>query len=201
MTQDLGPIAVRRKSGAEPFHHNGWPLDFDVLSFWQWSASDLLSNATRGILAEYLVALALGDVEGARAEWDPFDATTESGVRVEVKSSAYLQSWHQSSLSRITFSTRPTFAWEAETNALTEERKRQADVYVFCLLDHKEQATVDPLNLLQWTYLVISTERLNAELGEQKSVGLNRLRQIGAEEVDYASLANAVDRAANSSAV
>ncbi len=155
----------------------------------------------RGILAEYLVARALGDTEAARAEWDPFDATTEDGIRVEVKSSAYLQSWHQNRLSRISFSTRPTFAWEAETNLLAEERKRQADVYVFCLLDHKEQATVDPLDLAQWTFYVISTERLNAALGEQKSVGLSGLRQIGAEEANYTNLAVAVQQAVNETAV
>jgi hypothetical protein len=201
MSQDLGPITVSRKSGAEPFHHDSQPFGLNVLSFWQWSASDLLSNATRGILAEYLVARALGDTEGARAEWDPFDATTESGIRVEVKSSAYLQSWHQNKLSRITFSTRPTFAWEADTSTLAEERKRQADVYVFCLLNHKEQATVDPLDLAQWTFFVISTERLNAKLGEQKSIGLNGLRLIGVEETDYSNLASAVDQAVIQSAV
>lgn len=196
MSQDLGPIPVTRKSGEEPIHHDREPLGFDVLSFWTWSASDLLSNATRGILAEYLVARALGDAKGARAEWDAFDAVTERGIRVEVKSSAYLQSWHQNKLSRINFSTRPTLAWEAETNTLAIERKRQADVYVFCLLDHKVQATVDPLDVAQWTFFVISTERLNAELGEQRSVGLTRLRQIGAEEASYGGLADAVDRAA-----
>ncbi len=85
-------------------------LEFDLLSFWQWSASDLLSNATRGVLAEYLVARALSDRASVRVEWDAFDAVTENGVRVEVKSSAYLQSWRQAKLSRITFSTRPTLA-------------------------------------------------------------------------------------------
>ena len=118
-----------------------------------------------------------------------------------MKSSAYLQSWHQNRLSRITFSTRPAFAWEADTNALADERKRQADVYVFCLLDHQDQATVDPLDLAQWTFFVISTERLSAEIGEQKSVGLNSLRQMGVEETNYSNLAAAIHRAVSESAV
>ena len=201
MSQDLGPISVSPKARTEPFHHNGQPLGFDVLSFWRWSASDLLSNAMRGIVAEYLVARALGDTKVARAEWDPFDATTKDGIRVEVKPSSYLQSWHQNRLSRISFSTRPTFAWEAETNSLAEERKRQADPYVFFLLDHKEQATVDPLDLAPWTFFVISTERLNVELDNQKSVGLNALRYIGAEEVRNSELAAAVHRAVSPEAV
>ena len=196
MSQHLGPITASRKSGAEPFHRNGQALDLDVLSFWQWSASDLLSNATRGILAEYLVTHALGDSYGVRAEWDPFDVTTESGIQIEVKSSAYIQSWHQEKLSRISFDVRPTLRWDADTNLLADERKRQADVYVFCLLDHKDQETIDPLDLNQWRFFVISTVRLNAELGEQQSIGLNGLQELGAEEAAYGDLAHAVDRAA-----
>jgi hypothetical protein len=66
-------------------------LDFDLLSFWQWSASDLLSNATRGTVAEYLVARALdADPEGIRDEWAAYDLKTKDGVKVEVKSAAYL---------------------------------------------------------------------------------------------------------------
>lgn len=163
-----------------------------MLSYWQWSASDLLSNATRGVLAEYLVARALGASEAVRAEWDSFDIMTENGIRVEVKSSAYLQSWNQKQLSRIVFSTRPTHAWDAETNTLSEERKRQADVYVFCLLHHNDKATVDPLDLSQWSFFVISTEQLNASIGDQKSIGLRALKKIGAKEVDYNGIAAAV---------
>jgi hypothetical protein len=195
MKKELGPISVNRKSGNEKFHRDGKSLGFDLLGFWQWATSDLLSNATRGILAEYIVAHAVGDSDTARTEWNPFDAIAENRVRIEVKSAAYIQSWHQDKYSRITFSTRPTLAWDSRTNLLTTERKRQSDVYVFCLLDHKDQSTVDPLNLSQWRFFVVSTEKLNAELGEQKSLGLNRLLQIKAEETEYNQLAKAVARA------
>ena len=50
--------------------------------------------------------------------------------------------------------------------------------------------------LVQWTFFVISTECLNEKIGEQKSIRLNVLRRIGAEEVDYNSLAASIDRAA-----
>ena len=197
MSQHLGPITASRKSGAEPFHRNGQALDLDVLSFWQWSASDLLSNATRGILAEYLVSHALGDSKGVRAEWDPFDVSTESGIQIEVKSSAYIQSWYQEKLSRISFGVRPTLGWDAATSMREDERRRQADVYVFCLLDHKDQETIDPLNVEQWRFFVIPTVRLDAELGEQQSIGLNGLQKIGVEEADYSDLSDAVGRAVN----
>ena len=60
MNQPLGPLPVLRKSGAEPFHASGNNLGFDMQMFWQWAVSDLVSNTARGVLAEFLVARALG---------------------------------------------------------------------------------------------------------------------------------------------
>jgi len=56
----LGRLAVVRRSGNEQFHSGKKSLPFNVLDFWRWSASDLISNTTRGILAEYIVARACG---------------------------------------------------------------------------------------------------------------------------------------------
>jgi hypothetical protein len=61
-------ILVSRKTGGERFRCGSEPLPFDLLSFWQWSASDLTSNALRGRVAEFLVAQALGVADGVRAE-------------------------------------------------------------------------------------------------------------------------------------
>lgn len=44
-------LEVIRRSGTEKFRTGADELDFDLLSFWQWSCSDLLSNATRGVVA------------------------------------------------------------------------------------------------------------------------------------------------------
>lgn len=59
---------------------------------------------------------------------------------------------------------------------------------------------MNPLDLAQWRFFVISTERLSAELGAQKSVGLGRLRQIGTEETSYSGLAAAIEEVACPSA-
>jgi hypothetical protein len=85
------------KTGEEVFHRSGAPLQFLVVDFWRWSASDLISNALRGRVAEYLVAQALGVSEGVRSEWDSFDLQSRDGIRVEVKSAAYVQTWKQRS--------------------------------------------------------------------------------------------------------
>jgi len=79
-------IKVIRKTGKEKFKLNGKPLNYDLLSFWQWSSSDLISNAMRGILAEYIVATAVGKTDKIRTEWDAFDIETDEGIKIEVKS-------------------------------------------------------------------------------------------------------------------
>ena len=62
--------------------------------FWRWAMSDLLSNGTRGVFAEYIVGKLLGaDFSSPRLEWDAYDLLYE-GHRIEVKSSSYIQTWH-----------------------------------------------------------------------------------------------------------
>jgi len=77
----------------------------------------VVSNATRGVLAEYLVAGALGVADGCiREEWAAYDLEARDGTRVDVKSAAYLQSWHQERLSQISFPVPKTRGWDRDTN-------------------------------------------------------------------------------------
>lgn len=155
---EFGRLQAPRCTGAESFHGDGRPFGFDLADFWAWSVSDLVSNATRGVLAEYLVARALGlSTSGVRSEWAAYDLETASGIKIEVKSAAYLQAWHQRQLSTIIFSTAATRAWDPETDIYAVEVIRQADVYVFALLAHSEKATLDPLNVAQWQFFVLPT--------------------------------------------
>src|SRR5688572_11613935 len=116
MLEGLGPLTTVRKTGEEHFVSDGRPLNFKLLQFWQWMGSDLVGNTFRGAVAEYLVAQALGLAGAVRAEWGAFDLRTADGVKIEVKSCAYLQSWWQRAPSAISFSIRPTRAWDPETN-------------------------------------------------------------------------------------
>ena len=193
MGHDLGPVEVTMKAGQEPFHVSGRSAGFDLLSFWQWSSSDLLSNQLRGVLAEYLVGRALGLHSKPRMPWDPYDFQTRSGIRVEVKSGAYLQSWFQRRLTDVYFSVAPSTAWDRETDTWGTERKRQADVYVLALLQHQDKATVDPLNLDQWCFYVVRTSTLSGKIGDRKSLSLKQAKQLAEREVAYAELAAAVE--------
>ena len=190
-------LEVKRKTGDELFHENGKPLNTDLLSFWQWSASDLVGNAMRGIFAEYIVASALGVTEGNRTEWDAYDIETAEGIKVEVKSGAYIQSWAQKKLSNIQFGIRPTLGWDSKNNEYTTVVERQSDVYVFCVLNHKDQETIDPLNVSQWLFYVMATKSLNQSVGKQKTITLSSLKMLNPTEVTYSELYAEVKQAAN----
>ena len=59
---DGAPLTAVRKTGHEKFRNRGSECDFDLLNFWRWSVSDLVSNTWREVVAEYIVARALGIV-------------------------------------------------------------------------------------------------------------------------------------------
>ena len=99
-------MPAQRLTGQEELHRNGENLG------WRWSASELLGNTLRGVLAEYPVAVDLGVANGIRTEWDAFDPQTSDGTTVEVKSGAYVQAWHQDRPSKISFGIAPTLGWE-----------------------------------------------------------------------------------------
>jgi len=199
---NLGRIVAQRKTGSENFHQNGASLGFTLLDFWRWSTSDLVSNATRGRLAEFIVANALGiSTAGVRDEWSPVDLITPE-VKVEVKSGAYIQSWHQTKLSTITFRTPKTRAFNPDTNQHAPEAKRQADVYVFAILAHKEKNTVDPLDVNQWEFYAVPTVTLDRRKRSQFGITLpslidlvKRAEAIG--PVQYRDLKEAVLQSRN----
>jgi hypothetical protein len=187
--EGFAKLDATRKTGEEAFHHDNRVLNARLIDFWRWSASDLVSNATRGILAEYIVACALGVAEGVRAEWDAYDLLTPSGVRIEVKSAAYLQSWYHKKLSNIIFSIRPTRSWDANTNGMDNDLKRQGDIYVFCVLNHKDKDTIDPLNLEQWDFYILSASILNEQFPTQKSISLSSLLKLNPCQAKFGEIA------------
>jgi hypothetical protein len=186
-------LSASRKTGGERFRNGPEPLPFDMLSFWQWSASDLVSNALRGRVAEFLVAQALGVADGLRAEWDAYDLRSGSGATIEVKSAAYLQTWSQKAPSVITFDIAPTRYWDPATNVMAAEVRRQADIYVFALLAHRDKATLDPMDVSQWVFFVLPTAVLNSRLPSQKQLGLAGLRGLGPFECTFAQLRDVVE--------
>jgi hypothetical protein len=190
---DLGKLRVILKTGGELVHVEGRQVGPTLRDYWSWSASDLVSNATRGVLAEFIVATALGiPLTEPRDEWKPYDLEMPEGIKIEVKSAAFIQSWSQGRLSRISFSIRRTRGWSADTGTFDEGPRRQADVYVFALLAHTDKSTVDPLNVAQWQFFVVPTSVLDARTRSQHSITVPTLRKICGGHCTYNDLAKAV---------
>ncbi len=194
---ELGRIAPQRLEGNETFRFGDKLQPFDVHDFWAWAVSDLISNATRGVLAEYIVAKACGvDTTKPRDEWAPVDLVTSDGISVEVKSAAYVQSWYQDKYSKISLGIRRTRKWDPDTSKYTGEPHRSASVYVFALLAHKHQSTINPLNLDQWEFYVLPTCVLDARERSQHSITLPSLKRLNAGPYSFVELAQQVRQAA-----
>ena len=194
MSEDInelvnGVISTKKLDGAQTFKNaEGSPLvSADILDYWSWAYSDIVGNTNRGALAEYIVARAIGSEPAVRNDWASYDLETPSDIKVEVKSSAYLQSWNQDTVSAPSFSIRKAKEWSPETNEFGEERLRHSDVYVFCLLAYEgDKRMLNPLDLSQWEFYVVKTSEIDRIFGERSSININRVKDL--------SEAYAVDR-------
>lgn len=165
-------------------------LDATVEDFWRFALSDLRVNLVRGWLAEFIVARALG-VDMVRVEWDAYDVLW-GDVRVEVKSSAYLQARTQARPSRPSFD-RLRGRLLREDGAYELEPTFNADVYVFALHTTDSHDQYDRLNLNAWEFYVLPRSTL--EKRGDRSIGLPSLRNL-TTAVPLAGLRDAVAAAA-----
>lgn len=148
-----------------------------ILDFWQWGFSNILMNNLRGVFAEFLVGTALGCLQQSRVEWDTFDLVY-NGMKIEVKSSAYIQAWHKDKYSNISFNIGAKREYDYTTNRYGEEVKRHADMYVFCLLEEKNLERIDPLQTTQWKFYVVLTKELDLHFPYQKTISLSSVARI-----------------------
>jgi len=191
---NLGRHEAGLKSGLELFHQNGDNLGFNLLSFWQWSSSELLGNALRGVLAEFIVSTDVDCVSEQRVEWDAYDLVSTDGVKIEVKSASYLQSWDQKVFSKIVFGIQKTYGWDTENNQQEKVLKRQSDVYVFCVLAHKDKRNIDPLNMSQWDFYVLPSSELDEKVGNQKTISLSSLVRLNPTKCRYGEIGKTIKR-------
>ena len=188
----IDKIKATIKIGQERFKFNDKTLDFKLLDFWRWSVSDILSNATRGRFAEFIVVTATNiDKTKLREEWSAYDLETNEGIKLEIKSAAYVQSWFQLTLSKISFSTKATLFWDSSINKQETVKKRHADVYVFCLLNHDNKETINPLNMNHWDFYVLATKELNNYKRSQHSITLKSLQGL-TKAISYDKLQKAI---------
>lgn len=192
--QNLAAIKATPKTGDEYLTYNEKGIGYSLLDFWQWSVSDILDNTTRGKFAEFIVGTAVKmDPKELSGGWDAFDIKTAGGIKIEVKSSAYIQSWNQKKYSAISFSIKKTKYWDAADGVSDNKAKRHADLYVFCLLKTKSQETIDPLKLEQWEFYILPTYKLDNHTRSQISITLDSLQKL-TEAVSYKKLRAGIEK-------
>ena len=184
----LEPTPVTPLTGDEPLAGTS----ATVRDFWSFALSDLKTNVARGVLAEFLVARAVGAEEGVRVSWDNFDVKTPDGIRIEVKSSAYLQGWRQAKLSTIRFTGLTGLTWD-DKDGWGAEREVRADVFVFGIQARKTHEEYDALDVAQWEWYVVSANSI-VEHGA-RSVGMWFLERYAEGPLSYDEIDRAVTAA------
>jgi len=200
------PASRKRDPWASPPRSGGFELDapelltgderfrgaeLSLAGFWTWAFGDLAVNITRSRLAEFLVARSLRDPRPMREEWADYDVLTPDGVRIEVKSAAYLQRWRQWKPSVIRFSGFSGRSWDPHTGCFAEERSIRADVFVFAVQTCLEPAAYDPFDVGQWAFYVVSADSV-ARYG-YRSANLAWVQRAAGSAVGYADLPAAVN--------
>ena len=160
--------------------------------FWSWAYSDILMNTIRCVFAEFIVAHVLGALKEPRKEWVSYDLNYK-GKKIEVKSSAYWQSWSSREPYKVKFDIDRSDSWDPETNITTPDNCRSADCYVFCLLAELDKEKVDVLDLGQWQFWIMTTQEIEEAFNIQQTVRLSRIKKY-AHEVIYNEIPSTIER-------
>lgn len=150
-----------------------------------------MENVQRAVYAEFLVACALGLADGVRVGWRSYDLRY-CERRIEVKASAYVQSWRTTKPSTITFGVGKRLEMDEETAAFGTVPARYADVWVFALFEPRSHPAGDILDASLWCFYVVGSRDLEARLGAQKSAGLTTIASL-AQPVRYPGVKAAID--------
>ncbi len=161
-----------------------------ILDFWRWAYSDILNNRNRSIFAEFIVGNALDILHHPREEWAPYDFEY-NGLKIEVKSAAFVQSWEQENPSKISFDVSKKQEID-EDGYYTGVTIRPADLYIFSLFSETNMESANVLDINAWQFYIVPTHFIDEKFGDQKTVTLNRLKAIRTP-VNYGDIKNVVD--------
>ena len=185
--------------GSEQLAFKDKALGSSVLDFWSWAYSDLIRNVNRGAFAEFIVLEAMNNQSGItpprtnfRVSMDAYDLLSPDGIRVEVKSSAYMQAWESEHPARISFRIAPAKSLDSSGNYSADSQYcRHSDVYVFCVWTamSREQNILD---LSSWDFYVIATKTLDQKVPNQKTITFQSLLSLHPRKVDYFGLYEAI---------
>jgi hypothetical protein len=136
----------------------------------------LVNNAFRGMFVEAMLAQVLQpEWRWCSADWASHDFDHPDGLKLEVKQSAALQSWHEPSLRP----NRGRFDVKARTGRYEGarwigERGRAAQIYIFGWHGLTDPAVADHHDPSQWQFYAVKA----VDLPEQKTIALSRIQAL-----------------------
>lgn len=193
-------------TGKEHLTYKGTPIKSTVLDYWSWAYSDLIRNVNRGAFAEFIVREAMNFQSentpprtNFRISMDAYDLLGPDDIRIEVKSSAYIQALEDDHLARISFRIAPAKALDANGNYSDNSvYARHSDVYVFCVWTAKS-CEQDILDLSLWDFYVISTKLLDEKVPGQKTITFHSLLSLNPIKTDFWNLYSSIRESYNAS--
>lgn len=176
--------------GNERFTLQGRATDLTILEFWRWHFSEIYDLQSK--FAEYIVGKALGLNEAQNVgDWTLYDMMYR-GKRIEVKETSYFHAWQtddEPKSQHRAFGITKAFDNYQDSSS---QFRRQNDIYIFCLNTGETKTDSNPLELNNWQFYVVSTETINKECGDAKTISLSRVEKL-ATKIEYSKLKNAVD--------
>lgn len=185
---------VKKLTGNEFFKNN----NFSILEFWQYGFSNLNSNVLRGSLAEFIIENLLKDKSevGVRNPWNDYDILYKNR-KIEVKCSSYIQDWDQEDFSKIIFSglKAKDLYWSKAVSEFNRDNKKdyKADIYVLCLVNHKNPETLDLLNLDQWSFFILTKEELKNISNNSSSISIIKLEKNNYTPIKHEEVKKYID--------
>ena len=166
--------------GNERFQVGGSGIAVTVNDFWRWSFSDFSVPVTCRAFAEFLVASSLeliSNGHGREGEdcdllWTPSGG---SGIRIGIKSAAYVQSDDGEHPDHIVF---------------RSPSGRICDAYVFCV--SKALAGESPLNMDLWDFYSLRNQAMDKSMAGPENLSLSALMGLEAVWSDYYGIGSAI---------
>ena len=176
-------------NGDEKLINDGSYLPYTMLNFWQWSLSNIQFGMTRGTFADFIVRCAL-DRGGVPTRpdigtgFEPYDLegpvipSTGKVARIEVKSSAFLNSETGKYAERASFSIAPARVPIEGDIKKDSPQQRNNDLYVFTLYTATDNRR-NILDLSWWEFFVLPTYKIEDDrhLSVQKTISLKRVKE------------------------
>ena len=131
----------------------------NVEEYWAWAHGNLANNVERGLVAEYLVRHALELRDGPRDHWEVETDLTVEGRTIQVKSTAFLQSWEQSR--------------ESQAQFQLKRDKLNCDLFIFAVWwpqgGVRPVVPVSIIDVGQWWFYLVTGDKLQKALDDKGS--------------------------------